>query len=96
MTAKSPTAVASASPAFSGWHRAAIPCYTGAVPWAFGRDDGGEAARWRDGEASPAAQAAAGSAAQGRPFELRAGGARAVTAGLGAGHENGGRARHLP
>jgi hypothetical protein len=67
MTAKSPTAVASASPAFSGWHRAAVPYYAGAVPRAFGRDDGGEAARWRDGEASPAAQATAGPATQGAP-----------------------------
>ena len=45
-----PTAVASASPASSARGRHTPYC-AAAVSWAFGRDDGGEAARWRDGGA---------------------------------------------
>ena len=67
-------------------HRAAVPYHTDAVSRVFGRDNGGEAARWRDGEAGPASaitrpQATAGSATEGPPFELRAGRERAVPPG---------------
>ncbi len=77
---------------------AAIPYDTGAVPRAFGRDDGGEAAGWHDGEAGPAGavsnQGLGNCEDQGPEGSGPAGHGQAARGGMRP--NRGGRARHLP